>query len=75
MDDLELPAFLVIPQADRKAAWKDRKLTRVKPDKPQPWGVPKTMNALAWKLKREQDEERERHKQQRLAMLRALTKK
>lgn len=75
MDDLDIPAFLVIPQGQRKAAWKDHKFTRPKADKPLAWGLPKSMDPLAWKLKREQDEERERHKQQRLAMLRALTKK
>ncbi|HEX6825432.1 MAG TPA: hypothetical protein VF077_03865 [Nitrospiraceae bacterium] len=74
MHALDIPAFLVIPAAERKAGWKGRALTRIRQEAKRPWHLPKDMDATAYRLLREQEREREQRKQERLAALRALRK-
>ena len=71
--DLDIPAFLVIPAADRKAAWKGRRLTDSRGrDKRHPWHLPKDMTPECWRMLRAAEAAREAKKQERLAALRAL---
>lgn len=72
MDDI--PAFLIIPQGERAASWKDRKLTTVrsKREKSHGWQYPKTMTPEAWAMVRAAEADRERKKAERLAYLRSL---
>lgn len=71
MSDLDIPEFLQLTQAERRAGWKDRKLTKPKPDKVPPWGLPRSMDAEGHRLLREQERAAEARKQERLAALKA----
>lgn len=69
MDDIDIPAFLLIPQADRKAAWKGRAVTKIITKAGRNWRLPLTMDATARTLLREQEAAREVKKQASLAAL------
>jgi hypothetical protein len=68
-DDLELPAFLRIPQAERRASWKGRKLTTqgamFRP-------VTKTEEAATRKLRKELEAAEAAKKAERFARLKEL---
>jgi len=74
----DIPACLIIPQAERNAAWKGRRLTdprREDKAKKHPWHLPTSMSPVAWKMVREAEAAKEARKKERLAMLHALAKK
>jgi hypothetical protein len=73
-DPWEIPAFLLLSQAERNAAWKGRKLTNAhaaaeKAKKKTGWLYPQNMDPAGWALVRAAEAAKEAKKKQRLAAL------
>jgi hypothetical protein len=65
-DDLDIPEFLKIPQAERRATWKGRKLTKVKFDVK----VTRSEDAATRAFRREVERERKEKLAARFKLLR-----